>query len=66
VRERIKARVACGENMEVISKVERTAVRRSLHRLVRPHTSEAGRRMGRNEMPSTLCVESAGANPKLR
>jgi hypothetical protein len=34
--------------------------------LVRPHIGEAGRCMGRNEMPWTLCGESTGAKPKLR
>ena len=34
-RRRTRARVARSESAEVISKVERTAVRRSLHRLVR-------------------------------
>src|SRR5438552_5022621 len=34
-RRRTRARVARSESVEVISKVERTAVRRSLHRMVR-------------------------------
>src|SRR5437773_9680117 len=34
-RRRTRARVARSESAEVISKVERTAVRRSLHRMVR-------------------------------
>src|SRR5206468_7947592 len=38
-RRRTRARVARGGSVEIISKVERTAVRRSLHRLVRWFTA---------------------------
>src|SRR5437773_5129539 len=37
-RRRARSRVARSGSVEVISKVERTAVRRSLHRMVRPKT----------------------------
>src|SRR4051794_32084690 len=54
----MRARVARIGGVEVISKVERTAVRRSLHRLVRWLASYRGPRMSRLSNPRTDLVES--------
>src|SRR5437879_3839802 len=45
---------------------ERTALHRTAlpPLLVRLHASNAGRRIGRNEMPCALCSDPVGANPK--